>query len=238
MLTVARTVKPEEYNAKRNEILDAAQRLIYSKGYERMTLQNILSELSMSSGAFYHYFGSKPAVLEALIERMQQEAEVMLLPIVYDPDLSAVEKLQRFMAALEQASTARKAFVADLVRVWFADDNAIVREKVYEAMRQRRAPLLTEIIQQGIEEGIFTTTYPKQVGEVILFLARGIGSTAARLMLSWEGAQDDQHVIDELVETYAAYSDVLERVLGAPAGSLPRPNAEAVKTLVSTLRNG
>ena len=53
---MARTVKEQEYAEKRNEILDAAQRLVYTKGYERMTIQGILADLQISSGAFYHYF--------------------------------------------------------------------------------------------------------------------------------------------------------------------------------------
>ena len=35
---MARVVKEQEYAAKRNEILDAAQRLIYSKGYTQMAI--------------------------------------------------------------------------------------------------------------------------------------------------------------------------------------------------------
>lgn len=53
---MARLVKEEEYNAKRNEILDIALSLVYSKGYEQMTIQDILDGLHISRGAFYHYF--------------------------------------------------------------------------------------------------------------------------------------------------------------------------------------
>ena len=51
-----------------------------------MTLQDIRSELQISTGAFYHYFESKPAVLEAFIERMRQAVEQPLLPIVDHPE--------------------------------------------------------------------------------------------------------------------------------------------------------
>jgi AcrR family transcriptional regulator len=34
---MARTLKEEEYLARRNEILAAARRLVYTKGYEQMT---------------------------------------------------------------------------------------------------------------------------------------------------------------------------------------------------------
>ncbi|HYX49339.1 MAG TPA: helix-turn-helix domain-containing protein, partial [Ktedonobacteraceae bacterium] len=70
---MARIVKEEEYAEKRKAILDVAQRLIYSKGYEQMTIQDMLDDLQISKGAFYHYFDSKQAVLEAVVERMGEE---------------------------------------------------------------------------------------------------------------------------------------------------------------------
>ena len=54
---MVRTIK--EPSERRNDILDAARRLIYTKGYEQMTIQDILDELGISKGAFYHYFDSK-----------------------------------------------------------------------------------------------------------------------------------------------------------------------------------
>ncbi len=114
---MARTVKEQEFAGKRNDILAAAQRLVYTKGYERMTIQDILSELKISSGAFYHYFDSKLAVLEAFIERMHEEAEKPLLPIVHDAHLPALEKLQRFFATLDRLRTAQKTSVVELLRV-------------------------------------------------------------------------------------------------------------------------
>lgn len=234
---MARTVNQEEYAAKRNQILDAALRLVYTKGYERMAIQDILSDLGMSSGAFYHYFPTKPAVLEALIERMQQDVEAPLLPIVNDPHRTALEKLQGFFATLEQSSMSHNPFIADLLPVWFADDNTIVREKVYEAMRERRAPLLTEIVRQGIQEGVFTTPYPDQAGEVILSLARGMGDTVAKQMLALQ-QERDQRIVDEIVATYGAYADALERVLGASSESLKRLATEAATEWTSKLRDG
>ena len=93
---MARSVNEKEYALKRNQILDVTQRLVYTKGYEQMAIQDILVDLQISKGAFYHYFDSKPALLEALIERFAQEALELLNPIVQDPHLPALEKLQRF----------------------------------------------------------------------------------------------------------------------------------------------
>lgn len=63
---MARTVNVVEQAARRDAILDAAQHRILAKGYERLTIQDILDDLEISKGAFYHYFESKLAVVGAL----------------------------------------------------------------------------------------------------------------------------------------------------------------------------
>lgn len=233
---MARTVKPEAVAAKRREILDAAQRLVFTKGYAQMSIQDILDEVQISSGAFHHYFDSRRALLEAFIERIKQETEKPFLPIIHDPGLSAIEKLQGFFDTLDRLRNAHKAEVIKLGRVWYSDDNAIVRQKVDEAVRAQRAPLITEIVCQGVREGIFTTAYPDQAGDVILALLQGMGNTHARLLLSLEQKHDDLHCIERIVATHAAYMDALERVLGAPPHSFSRTNAEAAKIWVAALR--
>ncbi len=163
--------------------------------------------------------------------------EQPLLPIVHDPHVSALEKLQRFFDTLDRLRIAHKTDVVKLGRIWYTDDNAIVRQKVDEAVVKQRAPLLTEIVRQGIREGVFTTAYPDQAGEVILSLLQGMGNTHARLLLSLEQERDELRCIEAIVTTHAAYMDAIERVLGAPPHSLYRTDAEAVNVWVAALRD-
>lgn len=167
---MARPVKPEAVAAKRKEILDAAQRLVMTKGYEQMSIQDVLNEVQMSSGAFHHYFDSRGALLEAFVERVKHEAEKPLLPIIHDPNLSAVEKLQGIFDTLDRLRTVHKTDLIRLAHVWYTDANALVRLKVDEAVFHQRAPLLAEIVRQGVREGTFTAAYPDQAGEVLMSL--------------------------------------------------------------------
>lgn len=226
---MARIVKEQEYNKKRNEILDSAQRFLFSKGYESMAIQDILADIQISSGAFYHYFDSKSALLEALIDRMVQQAEQVLPPIVHNPNLTALEKMQRFFSTLDNMRTAGKTFLIELLPVWYSDDNAIVRLKVGEAIIERRAPLLAHIICQGIQEKVFTTNYPDQVSKVVLSLTLSMGNALARLILLFKLKHDELGFIDDIVATYAVYTDAIERVLGVSDSFLYRIDAEAVK---------
>lgn len=214
---MARIVKEKEFAGKRNEILDVAQRLIYTRGYEQMTVQDILEELEISKGAFYHYFDSKQTLLEALVERLGAGALQLILPIVHDPVLPALEKFQRYLATLNQWKVGQKAFFLALLRVWFTDDNAIVRQKLRATAIREIAPLLSEIIRQGIQEGVMTAIYPDQVGEVIMSMAQDAGEAIGALLLSFDPEHDD---MQRVARTVAVYTEAFERVLGVPAGSL------------------
>lgn len=232
---MARPIKPEVVAAKRREILDAAQRLMLTKGYEQMSIRDILDEVQISNGAFHHYFSSRGALLEAFIDQIKQGVEKPLLPILHDPNLSAIEKFQGFFDTLDHLRIAHKADVVKLGRVWYTDANALVRQKVDEAVREQRAPLLTEIVRQGIREGVFTIAYPDKVGDVIMSLLQGMGNTHARLLLSLEQEGDKERILKEIVAVHAAYLDAIERVLGAPPHSFSRIDVQALNVWEAAL---
>lgn len=223
---MARTVKEEEYAVKRKEILDTAQRLIYTKGYEQMSIQDILNELKISKGAFYHYFESKQALLEALIEQMRLEAEPIILPIIHNADLPALDKLHRFFDASARWKTARKDYVLSLVSVWYADENALVRRKIEDNLIRWSTPLFVGIIQKGVAEGVFNTPYPDQIGELVLALLYHIGDAMVEMIFS-----DREKAIEfaQAERMVCAYNDALERLLGAPTGSIRLMDAALLK---------
>ncbi len=221
---MARVIK--EYTVRRNEILDVAQQLVQSKGYEQMTIQDILDAVQLSKGAFYHYFTSKQQLLEALLERMQEKIEPLVRSIVDEPNLSALEKLQRIFIMIARWKSARKEFLLALLRIWYADDNALIRQKTRAMAIKRIAPQIQVIVQQGIQEGSLTTAYPEQVGELILNLIQDLGETLAGLYLAFDPAHDDMLRIER---TTAAYTDALERVLGAPSASLLLVDAQTLR---------
>ena len=214
---MARIVKEDEYASKRKEILEAAQRLIYTKGYEQVTIQDILAELKISKGAFYHYFGSKHELLEGIIAKLRQDVEIHLTPLLENPHLPALEKLHLYFDTAARWKTGHKDFVLALLDAWYADHNALVRQKVQAATVQWIAPALAQIIRQGIQEGSLSTPYPEQAGSVIMALMNGMGDTAAALLLASELDGEARKKFDLFV---AAYTDALERVLGAAPGSI------------------
>ncbi|BCL79342.1 TetR family transcriptional regulator [Ktedonobacteria bacterium brp13] len=218
---MVRIVKEPEI--RRNEILDAAERLLVTKGYEQMAIRDLVDELQIAKGTVYHYFDSKQALLEALIERMVAQIEQRALSIAHDPHLSALEKLLRHFASTDQWKLAHQSLVMQFLRVWYDDENAIVHRKLSRAGVKRFVPLLSQIIRQGVEEGVFTTPYPDQAARMIIALRDDLGTAIAELYLS-EGGKSS--IVPQITQIVNATSDALERVLGAAPGSLPRTSDE------------
>lgn len=221
-----RVLKEEDYAARCNEILKVARQLVYTKGYEQMSIQDILNALNISKGAFYHYFDSKQSLLDGLIDQMLDEADRVLRPIAEAKDLSALEKMRLYFNTAGRWKTENKALMLDLMRVWYTDANALMRQKQQTAAMKRIAPMLTEIIRQGIAEGAFTTKYPDEFGGMLLGLAQGVQDTLVELILTEESPPD---ALQRLEAIMGAYSESMERILGAPPGSLPIGDAKMLK---------
>jgi AcrR family transcriptional regulator len=227
---MARVFKEDAYNAKRSEILDFAASLVYSKGYTQMTIQDILDGLHISRGALYHYFDSKQALLEAMVEHAGSEAAQAFLPIVQDPHLSAIEKFRRYFEASLQWKSAQKELILNLLSTWYSDENALIRQKMNEGSLKGTPRILEPMIRQGIEEKMFTTRYPEQVAVIITGVTLNLADTIIGLLVSQQAGQAALQKLEATLDAYFdAYFETIERILGAPAGSLKVFGAGAFK---------
>lgn len=225
---MARTVDHEAYRVKREEILEAALQLVSTKGYERMAIQDLLAALEISKGAFYHYFRSKGALLEALIEVLLVGAERVLAPIAHETRGSAPDALSRFFAAFAAYKAEQRPFILAVLPVWYADENAIVREKVREATIERLTPLLASIVSRGCDAGAFRTTYPDQAARVVLELTQDLADRLARMVITHgaagavapRGQRPSRPITQAVAQLLAATTEAIERVLAAPPGSI------------------
>src|ERR1700744_3988688 len=91
-----RVVKAPE--VRRAELLDCAQGLFLSKGYEKTTINDVIAATGLSKGAFYHHFAAKEDLLEAIAERFGQAARADLARVRDEPDLDALQRLNRLLA--------------------------------------------------------------------------------------------------------------------------------------------
>lgn len=214
---MARTLNPTLHTVRRDAFLDVAQRLVQTKGYETMSVQDVLDELEASKGAFYHYFDSKQALLEAVVERFADDAIATLAPSLGDPNLPALRKLEGIFAGIARWKAERKELVFAIIEVWNSDGNAIVREKLRRLTVNRLVPLLSPVISQGIEEGTFAAESPEQTAMVLVSLMLGFQQQATDLFIA---RQAGTITFEAVQRSFAANTEAFERILGVPKGSL------------------
>jgi AcrR family transcriptional regulator len=233
---MARTVKHDDHAAKRSEILDLAQRLIYTKGYEQMSIQDLLDGLGISKGAFYHYFDSKQALLEGIVERTVEQISHVLAPLVHDPKLQALKKFQIIMDTGAQWKAARMDFMFAILYAWYNDENALARQKITASMYTHVRPWLAEVFKQGNEQGVMSTPFPEQAAPVVLTLMVGMGDAIAQLLMRVSPASTPQQrkvILREMAGVSAAYNSAIERFLGMQAGALELFSTKLMKQWVN-----
>jgi AcrR family transcriptional regulator len=210
-------VNVQARTVRRDAFLDAAQQLIQTKGYEQMSVQDVLDALDTSRGAFYHYFDSKLELLEAVVERFADSAMTAVDPILSDPSLSALGKLGRIVGGIARFKAQSKDLVLALIEVMNSDSNVLFREKLRRMTAVRLRPILSTVIAQGIKEGVVTARWPEETATVLLSMIQGYQDVAAEQFMA---RQANRISFEAVKRSYLALTQALERILGVPAGSV------------------
>jgi hypothetical protein len=145
---------------------------------------------------------------------------------VSDPHLSAVQKLEDFFSGIAAWKTERRDLMLAMIEVWVSDDNAIVREKSRRSIRERLVPLLTPIVEQGVEEGLFDVRSPEETATVVVLLVLGLQDVMGDLLFA---RLADTISFEEVQRRYTTYLEALDRVLGLPAGTIRGLHQETMR---------
>lgn len=82
-------LKPSTQAARREHILDAAERCFARSGFHRTTMQDICKEAKVSPGALYLYFASKEELIAGISERDRSHLAEQLTELASADDLLA-----------------------------------------------------------------------------------------------------------------------------------------------------
>ncbi|MCX6668777.1 MAG: TetR/AcrR family transcriptional regulator [Methanothrix sp.] len=155
------TKDPEE---RRQELIDAAERLFMEKGYEQTAVSDIVREVQVAHGTFYYYFPSKEDILEAVIEKNIAELESNVREIMQQRDLATAFKLNLMVNSIIGINVARRKLMDYL----HEESNAVMHEKMERRTVDRLVPLLAEVVAFGAEEGCFSVQNPRETAEFLL----------------------------------------------------------------------
>lgn len=94
--------------AKRGEtkekILEAATKVFFANGFEATSVKMVLEEADVVTGSFYHFFPSKEALFEVVVERFLDQYTQKVFAILGNETLSETEILEQFMVLLQITS--------------------------------------------------------------------------------------------------------------------------------------
>src|SRR6266536_5742405 len=153
-MTIA--TKSQKGAATRDQILDAAARLIHLQGYHCTSLDDVLRESGVGKGNFYYYFRSKEDLGYAIIDRVIQGfIERTLHPIFADTSGDPIAQVHAFLDRVLDSQRQRNC-----VGGCPMGNLASELSDVHEGFRQRLAAIfaewrrtLIEALARGNERG-------------------------------------------------------------------------------------
>lgn len=191
--------------SKKEQILDVSLSLFLEKGYDNTSISDILSNLNIARGTLYYHFESKEAIMDAIIERTVKQVVEEAKGIVFREGLPVHEKMFTLFSRTSMKRLSGRELMIDYLN---QPQNALFHEKINRSFIQIIAPLLGDIIEEGVEEGTFVNAYPYESAEIILVMIIGFMDTQFEKM----DENDIKHRTESLLYN-------MERMLGVKEGS-------------------
>ncbi len=198
-----RIVKDAE--ERRNEILDAADELFMKKGFDNTSTNDILEKVNIARGTLYYHFRSKEDIMDALIKRYNDQILSAVKKVAKDKSLPVNERIICAVMAMNISDRKGKEILEHIHK----PQNALMHQKTHQLIISNVTPILAEIVQEGIEEGLFNTPFPYECVEMIIVYSNIIFDDESILVTDEERNKRMQALI------YNA-----EKLLGAKSGSL------------------
>lgn len=197
-----RTVKEAE--ERKNEILDAAERLFGAKGYDGTSTNDILDAVGIARGTLYYHFKSKEDILDAMIDRMMGKMTAKAKGLAAQREIPVLQRLTMMITALNVSGELGQEIMEQIHR----PQNALMHQKIQSRLLSDITPLLAGLIEEGNRQGICQTDYPSEVAEMTFLYV----NTAFDNLMEY-GEEERQKRI-------AGFIYNLERLLRMEAGSM------------------
>ena len=157
-----RVVKNAE--ERKNEILDVAEQLFAEKGFDNASTNDIINRIGIARGTLYHHFASKEEILDAIVERMTREGIAKAAAVIADRNIPICERLTGAVMELN----IREGAATEVFDQIHRPQNALLHQKMQERLLNGVVPIITRLIEEGNETGLFHSKYPSEAAEMIM----------------------------------------------------------------------
>ncbi|MFI0241336.1 TetR/AcrR family transcriptional regulator [Streptomyces sp. NPDC016845] len=154
----------------RRNILDTAQRIMAHKGYSAVGLNEVLAAASVPKGSFYHYFSSKDAFGEALLQSYFDEYLADMDRVLAQPDRSAAERLMAYWESWRETQSFDEC-QGKCLAVKLGAEVADLSEPMRLALKEGTTAIVDRLeraITSGRADGSITTDdAPRETAQVL-----------------------------------------------------------------------
>ncbi|WP_195984186.1 TetR/AcrR family transcriptional regulator [Clostridium sp. D33t1_170424_F3] len=149
-------------------IITVSAKLFAEKGYDKTSMQDIVDALGMSKGGIFHHFKSKEDIFHAVMEKQfEQIIETVNQWLDEMHGLTAKEKLRGLInrnlmdekIIKESSNMISSAIESPQITLAFTQNNL-----------EKLAPIIADVIREGIEDRSISTAFPDECAEVLLLL--------------------------------------------------------------------
>ena len=194
----------KEAEERRNEILDVAEKLFGTKGFDQTSTNDILNEIGIARGTLYYHFKSKEEILDAMIERIDKQLVAKAKMIAGNKEIPVLQRLTMTIMALNLDNDLGHEVMEQVHR----PQNALMHQKMRENLLAEVDPLITGLVEEGIEQGICRTDYPAEVVEMTMLYS----------CITFDALVEDTQ--EQRQRKIMGFIYNLERLLGMKSGSL------------------
>lgn len=150
---------------KRELIYDALEELMFTVPFKEISVESIAQKAGVGKGSVYYYFDSKDEILDNVIERSYRRAIREYLNNI-SSEKSALGRIkQLFKSVLKKDFGSSRQ---NLIVTLHLHDDLVLHNKLKAIAVQELSPILTLLLEQGIDEGSIKMEYPKESAEIIV----------------------------------------------------------------------
>lgn len=215
--------KLQNSSNRKKEFLKTSLELFAEKGYDKTTIQDIIDQMGVSRGTFYHYFSSKEDIIITIAREYVNGAIYLIKRIAEKRDLNAVEKINNLMESVNQYKAQQEEHRLTVKGIFSKEKNIKLERKIESAFKGDALKYLKKIIDQGIEEGSFDTINSRELTEFMLTAINSMNASIDELIYQKDNPESDlncQEIINKLVEKLSFYEEIFARILNVREGSI------------------
>lgn len=219
----ARTRQRMAPDDRRAHILDAAQSLFFTLGWDAVTIADVLNEAGISKGGFYHHFAAKEDLLDGVVKRFTNEALTAAEAARAAISGDALTRFNAFLAASNRWKAARGPQMKFFVDAMTRPGNDVLFQRISNASGAAAKPVLRAMIAEGVAEGCFDVPDIDLATEAIFALTDGRRAILTAAIRAAEAGNIDT-ATDVLNDRMLAEAALIDRILGLPQGGIALSN--------------